>query len=154
MRLRFVWPGRTRNREWRLLQEFYLDRIRRIEPCELIETKEARGLKDREVTKIKELEAKGFAKHLRDDYIICLSEKGKAMSSEDFAGLLGRLADMPRPVTFIVGGFAGLAPRILGRASLLLSLSRMTFSHELSRVALLEQVYRALTIQKGMHYAK
>jgi len=154
MRLKFVWPGRTRNREWRLLQDIYLERIRQIEACELIETKEARGLKDREAKKIRELEAKGLERHLRDDYIICLSEKGKEMSSEDFAGLVGRLADMPRPVTFVVGGFAGLAPRVLSRASLLLSLSRMTFSHELIRVALLEQVYRVLTVRKGMHYAK
>ena len=111
-------------------------------------------MKEKQVERIKEIEARGLEKYLRDEYIICLSEEGEQISSSDFAKLLGRLTALPRPVTFIVGGFAGLAPRILQRAALVLSLSRMTFSHELSRVALLEQIYRALTIKKGIHYAK
>jgi len=60
----------------------------------------------------------------------------------------------PRPTAFVVGGFAGLEAGVLERADLRLSLSRMTFSHELCRVALLEQIYRALTILKGKRYAK
>lgn len=154
IRIRILWPGRTKNKEWRRLQAFYFERIRQLELCELLETKEAKGLKERDAEKIKEIEARGLEKHLGDDYIICLSEEGKQVSSPDFARLLDRLAETRRPVTFIVGGFAGLAPRLLKRAALVLSLSRMTFSHELSRVALLEQIYRALTIRKGMHYAK
>ncbi len=154
MRIRVLWPGKTRKREWRALEEFYLERIRQLESCELMETKEARGLKEKAVEKIREIEAQGLEKHLRDDYIICLSEEGKQLSSVEFAKLLSRLAALPQPVTFVVGGFSGLAPRIRQRAALVLSLSRMTFTHELSRVALLEQIYRALTIRKGMHYAK
>jgi 23S rRNA (pseudouridine1915-N3)-methyltransferase len=59
-----------------------------------------------------------------------------------------------RPPAFVIGGFLGLADRITEGADLRLSLSRLTFSHELSRVILLEQVYRALTIIRGRHYAK
>lgn len=59
-----------------------------------------------------------------------------------------------RPTAFIVGGFAGLASELMDKVHLQLSLSRMTFSHELCRVALLEQIYRALTVLKGRHYAK
>ncbi len=154
MQLKIIWPGKTKDRGWRALQELYLRRIRQLQGCALVETKEAKGLKDRQVEKIKDIEAKGLEKHLQDGYIICLFEKGAEMSSEDFARFLEELAVSTQPVTFVVGGFAGLAERVLRRADFLLSLSRMTFSHELSRVVLLEQIYRALTIRKGMHYAK
>jgi 23S rRNA (pseudouridine1915-N3)-methyltransferase len=154
MQLKIIWPGKTKDREWRALEEFYLRRIRQLRGCALIETKEAKGLKDRQAEKIKDIEAKGLEKHFQDDYIICLFEKGAEMSSEDFARFLEKLAVSSQPVTFVVGGFAGLAERVLRRADFLLSLSPMTFSHELSRVVLLEQIYRALTIGKGMHYAK
>jgi len=153
-RLRILWPGKTRNPEWRGLQEFYLARIRQLEPCELVEVKEAKGLEDREAEKIMQIEAKNLEKHLRDDYIICLFDRGREMSSKDLAQFIGERIASPRPTAFVVGGFAGLAAGVLERADFHLSLSRMTFSHELCRVALLEQVYRALAILKGKRYAK
>lgn len=153
-RLRFLWPGKTRSREWKALQDFYLARIGQLEPCELTEVRETRGLDDRQTGKIMELEAINLEKHLRDDYIICLSDRGKEMSSGELARFVGERLLSARPTAFVVGGFAGLADSVLERADLRLSLSRMTFSHELCRVALLEQVYRALTILKGKHYAK
>jgi 23S rRNA (pseudouridine1915-N3)-methyltransferase len=154
MRLKVIWPGKTKNREWRALQEFYLQRIRPLEPCALVETKVAKGLEDRYAERIKEIEAKNIEKHLEDDYIICLSDAGKEMDSRDFARLLQKRFLNSAGTTFVIGGFAGLAERITRRADLLLSLSRLTFSHELCRVVLLEQIYRALTIMKGKHYAK
>jgi 23S rRNA (pseudouridine1915-N3)-methyltransferase len=153
-RLRILWPGKTRSREWRALQEFYLARIRQLEPCELVEVKEAKGLEDWQAEKIMQIEAKNLEKHLRDDYIICLFDRGKEMSSEELARHIGERMTVPQPTAFLVGGFAGLAAGVLERADLRLSLSRMTFSHELCRVTLLEQIYRALTILKGKHYAK
>ena len=153
-RLRILWPGRTRSREWKALQEFYLVRIRQLEPCELVEVKEAKGLEDWQAEKIMQIEAKNLEKHLRDDYIICLFDRGREMNSGELARLIGERLESPRPTAFVVGGFAGLAAGILERADFHLSLSRMTFSHELCRVALLEQVYRALSILKGKRYAK
>ncbi len=154
MRLKVIWPGKTKNKEWRALQEFYLARIRQLEPCVLVETKEAKGLEDRYAERIKEIEAKNLEKHLEDDYIICLFDEGQEMSSKDFARFLEKRSLTSRGTTFVVGGFAGLAERIIKRADFLLALSRLTFSHELCRVALLEQIYRGLTIMKGKHYAK
>lgn len=136
------------------MQEFYLKRIRQLEPCALVETKVAQGLEDRYAERIKEIEAKNLEKHLEDDYIICLSDEGKEMSSKDFARLLEKRSLNSPGTTFVVGGFAGLAERITRRGDFLLSLSRLTYSHELCRVVLLEQIYRALTIMKGKHYAK
>lgn len=153
-RLRILWPGKTRDAGWRALQEFYLGRIRRLTPCEVVETREAKGLEDSQSDRIREIEAEGLEKRLKDDYIICLFDGGKTMNSLGFAGFLEKRLSGPRATAFVVGGFAGLAPRIRERADLELSLSPMTFSHELCRVALLEQIYRALTIMKGQRYAK
>jgi len=123
--------------------------------CRVIESREARGLDERSAEKIKEIEAQGLEKHLNNDYIICLVDDGKEMSSVEFARFLEKCQLRPcRSLAFVVGGFLGLAGRILERADFRLSLSRMTFSHELARIVLLEQVYRSLTILKGKHYAK
>lgn len=155
MKIRILWPGKTRNREIKNLQEFYLGRIRQLERCELIETKTAKGISEKFAQKIKEIEASDLEKHFENAYIICLFHEGKEMSSVELARFLKKISSgSARAVTFVVGGFLGLEERILKRADTLLSLSRMTFSHELSRVMLLEQIYRALMIIKGRQYAK
>lgn len=155
MRLKILWPGKTRNTDIRRLQAFYLRRVNQLERCDIIETKEARGIEERFSEKIKKIEAEGLEKHIGDDYIICLSDRGKEMSSEEFAEFLEKTsANTPQPITFVVGGFLGLEERILERAHFLLSLSRMTYSHEFIRLLLLEQMYRSLSIIKGSHYAK
>lgn len=100
------------------------------------------------------MEAQGLEKHLTDDYIISLFDQGKEMTSEEFARFLEKNGSSARPLTFMAGGFLGLAERLIRRSPTLLSLSKMTYSHELARVVLLEQVYRALTTLKGKRYAK
>ena len=155
MKLKILWPGKTRDRSFKEIQDVYLEKINKLEKCELIETKEARGLTERSKKKILAIEADGLEKHIKDDYIICLIDKGKEMNSEEFARLLKeKSANSLRNITFIVGGFLGLAEDILKKADFLLSLSRMTFSHELTRVVLLEQIYRSLSIMHGRQYAK
>jgi len=149
MKLKIVWPGKTRNKDLKNLQEAYLDKINKLAGCDLIETKEARGLAEKDSKKIKEIEANRLEKHIKDDYIICLFGRGTEMNSEEFACFPEETGlNATRCITFVVGGFKGLAERILKRADFLLSLSKMTFSHELTRVILLEQIYRSLTIMK------
>jgi len=155
MRLKFIWPGKTRSPEIRGLQDFYAARIGALASLEIVETREGRGMDEAQAGRIKELEARGLEKHLEGVYIICLLDEGKTMTSREFSSFLrDRSGSAGKPLAFVVGGFLGLAERIVERADLRLSLSRMTFSHELSRVILLEQVYRALTIIRGQHYAK
>jgi 23S rRNA (pseudouridine1915-N3)-methyltransferase len=155
MKLRILWPGRTRNKDLRGLQDFYLKRLQELIPCQLIETPEARGLAERFSQKILEREARGLEKHFKDDYIVCLFDEGKEMTSRDLARFFERCSTgSVRAVTFVVGGFLGVAGRVLDRADLRLSLSKMTFSHELCRMMLLEQIYRAISIMKGRQYAK
>ncbi len=155
MRLKFIWPGKSKRPEFRTLERFYAARIRPHAPCEVIETRASRGLDETLAERIKDLEAAGLEKHLGDDYIICLSDQGTEMTSGEFARFIERREmESGRPIAFVIGGFLGLAERIVARADLRLSLSRMTFSHELCRVVLMEQVYRALTIIRGRQYAK
>jgi 23S rRNA (pseudouridine1915-N3)-methyltransferase len=155
MKIRFLWPGKTRQPCLRDLVAFHVQRIGALMPCELLETAEARGIEERFKDKILEIEARGLEKHFKDDYIVCLSADGREMTSEGLAAWLGqRAASSERTITFVVGGFLGLHRRITDRADLRLSLSRMTFSHELSRVVLAEQIYRAISIMKGRQYAK
>ena len=155
MKLKILWPGRTRNREIKNLQDDYIKKIGHLNRFELIETKEARGMDERYENKIMDREAQGLEKHFNNDYIICLSDKGKEMNSKEFARFLEKLAShSSRAVTFVVGGFLGLDKRIIQKADFLFSLSKMTFSHELIRLILLEQIYRSLTIMKGQRYAK
>ena len=117
--------------------------------------KEAKGIPERFASRIKEIEAAGLEEHFKDDYVIGLFDEGKEMNSVEFASFLEKLASTSvRAITFVVGGFLGLEERVLRRADFLLSLSRMTLSHELSRIMLLEQIYRSLTIIRGKKYAK
>ncbi len=130
-------------------------KINQLAPCELIQTREAKGIPEKFAKRIKEIEASGLEKNIKDDYIICLFDKGEEMNSIDFARFLEKIAlNSSRVITFVVGGFLGLEERILKRADFVLSLSRMTFSHELSRIMILEQIYRSLATIKGRHYAK
>ena len=155
MQLKVLWPGKTHNLNLRELQSHYLKRINAMVPCELFETREARGLSERQREKIKEIESDGIAKHIGDDYVICLSDRGREMNSHQFCVFIDRTAlNQPHPIAFVVGGFLGLQDGFLSRADSQISLSRMTFSHELTRIILLEQIYRALTILKGHNYAK
>lgn len=154
MRVEFLWPGRTKMPELRALEEFYVGRIRTLADCRVLVTPVARGLNERQAGRILETEAQGLENRLKDDYIICLSDGGQEMTSVEFARFLAARDREGRRFAFVVGGFLGLAERILKRADLRLALSRMTMPHELCRVVLLEQVYRSLTIIRGRGYAK
>lgn len=155
MRLKFIWPGRTKSPELRVLQDLYVARIQTMTRCRVVETRAARGIDEKLGAKIKEREAQGLEGHLEGAYVICLGDQGREMTSPEFARFLrGRERESGRPAAFIVGGFLGLADRIVEKADLVLSLSRLTLSHELCRVVLLEQVYRALAINSGRQYAK
>lgn len=87
-----------------------------------------------------------------NETLVVLSEDGKLISSVDFANLLTRYAS--NNVVFAIGGPDGVSQTLKDRASLLLSLSPMTFPHEIARMLLIEQLYRAKTILQGGNYHK
>ncbi len=89
----------------------------------------------------------------KDDYLVALDEKGKQFSSEELADFLQtRANDSTRNIVFLVGGAYGLDKTVLTRADHIWSLSRLTFPHQLVRLMLAEQLYRACTILKKEKY--
>ncbi len=91
----------------------------------------------------------------RDYFVIALDERGKEMTSPEFAELIREKRDFgPGKIQFIIGGSHGLSDSVRKRANLILGFSRMTFTHEMMRVFLKEQIYRAFTILIGKTYHK
>jgi 23S rRNA (pseudouridine1915-N3)-methyltransferase len=85
-------------------------------------------------------------------YVIALTPQGREFTSEEFAAWLSRRELESRPLAFLIGGHLGLDPGTLAAAQERLALSRLTLTHELSRLVLLEQLYRAMTIKTGHPY--
>jgi 23S rRNA (pseudouridine1915-N3)-methyltransferase len=85
-------------------------------------------------------------------YVIALTPQGRQFSSEEFAAWLTQRELEARPLTFLIGGHLGLDEPTLAAASERLALARLTLTHELSRLVLLEQLYRAMTIKTGHPY--
>ena len=105
--------------------------------------------------KAKQVEAeKILVKTQSDDFVITCDLKGKNLDSEKFAEVLGQVRDNSKKIVFVIGGSTGLDQKILERADLQVSFSQMTFPHELFRVILLEQIYRACMILSGRKYHK
>jgi 23S rRNA (pseudouridine1915-N3)-methyltransferase len=89
------------------------------------------------------------------DYVVALDRAGESLDSEELARWLEHLSRRaPGGVSFLIGGPLGLSKTLLNRAQKVLSLSRLTLTHEMSRLLLLEQLYRAMTILKGGKYHK
>jgi 23S rRNA (pseudouridine1915-N3)-methyltransferase len=139
MKLRVVWVGKTKNPQLAKLCEDYVDRIRHFLKLEIADVKE---------TKL--LAALDSA-----DRVIVLDPKGKAWTSDDFAKFIRQhMTSDARRLTFVIGDYAGLSPEIKKRADQQWSLSPLTFTHDMTRVLLLEQIYRALSIIHNFPYSK
>ena len=143
MKLKIAWIGKTKDPAIQSLTDEYLKRISRYAEVEgLALPDEAALLKLREKSGLRPAHA-----------IILLDSRGKQLSSEEFAQFLQNHQDrIPQPLVLAVGAADGFSEQAREAASAVLSLGKMTLAHELARVVLLEQVYRALTILKGHPY--
>jgi 23S rRNA (pseudouridine1915-N3)-methyltransferase len=102
---------------------------------------------------VKKAEAELLLKKIQPtDYLILLDEKGATYNSREFAGTLQKLANTYASCVFVIGGAFGFSQQVYDRANAKLSLSKMTFSHQLIRLIFIEQLYRAYTIMKGEPY--
>ena len=129
----------------------YLKRISRFHKIEIIETKE--GNKNKTVDEIKVIECEEIKKYLKG-YIISLDLKGEQITSVVFSEKIDKIAQNNSTITFVIGGSNGLDKEILNMSNYILSFSKMTFPHQLFRVMLLEQIYRASTISNNVTYHK
>jgi 23S rRNA (pseudouridine1915-N3)-methyltransferase len=113
-------------------------------------------LSEQEAEPIKQKEGERILAKIPDDaYVIALAIEGKMKSSEQFAADLDKLATYGKSkVAFVIGGSLGLSKQVMQRADEALSFSKMTFPHQLMRLILLEQIYRAFRINRGEPYHK
>ncbi len=102
----------------------------------------------------KEMEGEKFLAEIAPaDFVVLLDERGKEFSSREFADFISRKSlDLPRNLILVIGGPYGFSQAVYSRADMLISLSRMTFPHELVRLFLAEQLYRAASINAGEPY--
>ena len=150
MKFRFIWIGKTKDRNWKALQEGYLKRLSHFVKCEIVEIKDSARHENSEIEGKRILETlnpKSFA--------VLLDVSGKPISSHQLSGEIEKWQNAgTKEVSFIIGGFEGASMEIRERADYLLSLSFLTFTHEMARVVLLEQLYRGYSILKGFPYQK
>ena len=159
MRIRIVCIGKLKERYWSEAVEEYSKRLSRYCELEIVQLKEAR-LPDRasladEQNVIFE-EGQSILKNIKEgSQVITLEIKGKELSSEGLSAYLGELQlEGKSDLTFVIGGSLGLSEQVSARADFKLSFSRMTFPHQMMRVVVLEQLYRACRIAAGERYHK
>lgn len=133
-----------------------LSRYCKLEIIEVADEKTLEGASEHEADLIREKEGKRLQKYIKEGaYVISLAIEGKQYSSEDFSEKLHNLGLQGEShIIFVIGGSIGLARDILKDSKELLSFSKMTFPHQLMRVILLEQIYRAYRIMNGEPYHK
>jgi 23S rRNA (pseudouridine1915-N3)-methyltransferase len=143
VKLTIAWIGKTRSPAIQSLTDDYLKRLRQY--CE------AEGLSLKDEASL--LKAAGRAHGQRRQHLVLLDPRGKQLSSEELAHFLQEHQDRnPLPLMFAVGAADGFGDDMRRHADFTLSLGKMTLAHELARVMLLEQLYRAFTILKGHPY--
>ena len=131
-----------------------LSRYCKLEIVEVADEKTPDGASELVVSQIKEKEAERMEKYLPDSaYVIALAIEGKKLTSEKLAEKIDSLGiSGTSHLVFLIGGSLGMSDRLLKRADYLLSFSDMTFPHQLIRVFLLEQIFRAFKISNGETY--
>ena len=156
IKLKFIVVDKTRSPFLKEGEAFYLERVRKYAKGRWTEVKPARikkGITDEEILA---LEGKRIIGSLKEgDYLACLDRSGHQFDSLGLADWLDQLSvSVKGSLCLVIGGPLGIHKSVLEKSERVLSLSRLTLTHEMSRLILLEQVYRALTILRGEKYHK
>ncbi len=146
MKIRLVWVGKTKER---FIQEGIEKYLRLLRPYANVAVLEVREEKGKDIQRMVEKEGERILK-LGSPYVL-LDERGKEYTSAGFADFLSRRRP---PVHFVIGGAYGVSGRVKEAAEAAVALSKMTLTHEMSRLFLAEQIYRAFTIlhKRGYHH--
>ena len=154
MKIKLLLTGKTADPGIRALCADYAGRINRYAPFEIETVSLPKKLKTADAGRQMAEEGRLLLSKIdKKDFVILLDEKGKEMTSVEFARFLGDLQNRStQRLVFITGGAYGAAPEVKKRADITLSLSPMTFPHQLVRLVFVEQLYRAFTILRGEGY--
>lgn len=150
--------GRLKEKYWADASGEYEKRLNRYGKFEVIQVDdlpEPKNASDADRQKIMEKEGESILRHITArDHVIALCINAKQVTSEGLSEKLDGLSHTGKRVVFVIGGSLGLSPQVVARADEKLSMSQMTFPHQLARVMLLEQIYRACKITAGEKYHK
>jgi len=132
----------------------YSGRLQKYTSFEIITLPDLKNTGNMPVKEQKEREGARMVQYLqKDDYVIVLDENGKEYSTIEFADRLEKILMLQKKrIIFIIGGAYGFSGEVIGRADLRVSLSKMTFSHQVVRLLFAEQLYRAFTVIRGEPY--
>ena len=154
MKLYVLFTGRTQGNVYPALINEYVQRLSHYLPIQVEEIPDLKNTKSLSEDQQKEKEADMVLERLQGgDVLFLLDERGKEMTSREFSHWMEqKLQIVPKRLVLLIGGPYGFSQRIYDAAQGKISLSKMTFSHQMVRLFLLEQIYRAFTIIKGEPY--
>jgi 23S rRNA (pseudouridine1915-N3)-methyltransferase len=154
MKITFLTVGKTEDAYLKEGIEKYVKRLKHYTKLELVELKELKNTKALTPEQQKTKEAEMILKKITPlDHVVLMDEKGTEYTSTQFAAYINkREISLSGTLIFIIGGPYGFDPSVYQRANDKISLSRMTFSHQMVRLFFVEQLYRAYTIMKGEPY--
>jgi 23S rRNA (pseudouridine1915-N3)-methyltransferase len=154
MKIALLQTGKTTDKNIEELVDLYSKRIKKYSVFEIITLPDIKNTRNMPVPEQKIKEASKILKSVNeDDYIILLDERGKELRTLEFSSALEKAFFMPKKrIVFVIGGPWGFSQSVYDRADYKMSLSKMTYPHQLVRLLFLEQLYRVFTIIKGEPY--
>lgn len=153
MKTLLILVGKTTDKHFAAGIEDYTARIGHYMPFEIVTIPELKNTKNLTEEQQKQMEGELISRQLQpSDTVVLLDEHGKEHRSVEFAAWLEQKRNTARRLVFIIGGPYGFSKQIYSRANEMVSLSRMTFSHQMVRLVFTEQIYRACTIIRGEPY--
>lgn len=154
MKIILMTIGKTGDKEMVPLIDRYIDRVRHMAPFEYRVLPDVKVSKNAGPERQKELEGDLLLSNIAGgDVVVLLDERGKMPTSRQFAADLDRMmTNTQRNIFFVIGGPYGFSDAVYARADRMMALSAMTLTHEMARLFMAEQVYRAMTILRGMPY--
>lgn len=153
MKTKLLVVGKTNDKNITKGIDDYVRRVKHYMPFDIEVIPELKNTKSLTQSNQKEMEAEQILKRLQpSDTVVLLDEHGKEYRSIEFARWIEKLQQTARSLVFIIGGPYGFADSVYERSDAKLSLSKMTFSHQMIRLLFVEQIYRACTIIKGEPY--
>ncbi len=156
MKINIVCVGNIKEKYYTDACDEYLKRLSKYHTLNIIEVPEeklGKNVNTGDIERVKTSESVRIEKQLKG-HVVLLDIKGKSYTSEDFAKKLTNLQNITSTVTFVIGGSYGVSESLRQKCDDKLSFSAFTFPHQLMRVVLLEQIYRATTIQNNITYHK
>jgi 23S rRNA (pseudouridine1915-N3)-methyltransferase len=154
MKIALLQTGKTTDKNIEELVDLYSKRIKKYSVFEIITLPDIKNTRNMPVPEQKIKEASKILQSVNeDDYIILLDERGKELRTLEFSSALEKIFFMPKKrIVFVIGGPWGFSQSVYDRADYKMSLSKMTYPHQLVRLLFLEQLYRVFTIIKGEPY--